>query len=242
MHNEGAIVSELSAKIEEFLQENPKQFFLLVCDNCSDETLPYLASRFSINSNVYVISKLNQAGYGNAIRFGLSFAHSIGFDWAVTLDSDLSNPLEEANELMKLANSLSRDSEIILIKGNRFSSFKAGLKSAPTNRLPFTYLANLIARFLTLGISRDPTNGFRAIKLSWFVQNEFSEPGFASIVEELAVASQSRNSICDFDTFLSFQTAIRSTTSFTLTYPLVMSYLKHLIKIFPRRIRFLICP
>ena len=238
LHNEYSIVSELSKNIKNFLANYPNQKFIMVCDHCNDGTYEFLMSQFSDSGVVSVICNEFESGYGSAVRSGLYFALSQKCTWGIVIDSDLSNPLVEALSLSKFIIK-NNNLELIncsIVKGNRFNHFGSSFKSAPILRVFLSVTANRISRVLSLGVSKDPTNGFRAIRLSWFSQQKFNENKFPSITEELYLVIKSGGHIRDFPTKLDYRNALRLKTSFSFNFETIFGYLKYLFKIFCLRI------
>jgi len=238
LHNEYQIVNKLSENIKSFLVENLNQNFIMVCDHCNDGTYEYLMNQFYESDRVKIIDNNFEPGYGSAVRSGLNLALSHNNSWAIVIDSDLSNPLVEALALAEFIykNNNSEFNNCSIIKGNRFNHFGSSFKSAPLLRVFLSVTANRISRILSFGVSKDPTNGFRAIRLSWFSQQKFGEDKFPSIVEELYLAIKSGNNILDFPTKLDYRNALRIKTSFSFNFETISGYLKYLFKIFLLRI------
>ena len=116
---------------------------------------------------------------------------------------------------------------MVIVKGNRFSGLMPSFNSVPIHRLVLSTLANRISRILVLGASRDPTNGFRAVRLEWINSNKFNETGFQSIMEEVYFALKDKKLIVDFKTELRFDQALRHESSFTLDRKTASGYLKY---------------
>jgi glycosyltransferase involved in cell wall biosynthesis len=200
IRNESRIIQKLSENIENFIKENSEYAFILALDNCTDETLNILKNSVK-NKKIFIFESDSDPGYGNIVRLGFAKAHSLGFKWGLVIDSDLSSPLTEIPKVSQII-SKTINPKIVIIKGNRFKNAKPDFVGVPINRLILSKLANLFTRILGSGNSRDLTNGFRAVKLSWFMNQNLKEPGFSSIVEEAFRAISGGNLILDFETSL----------------------------------------
>jgi hypothetical protein len=233
LHNESEIVARLCDNLNDFLILNPNQVFILVCDYCEDNTFIFLSDFFRFMEKIIVVQNIDEPGYGSAIRYGFKIAYSKNYSWAITIDSDLSNPLNNVIELSNyiLSNFNTVKSECVLIKGNRFHYLGASFNSALFPRVLLTVTANRIAKILTFGVSMDPTNGYRAVNLSWFMKIVFKENSFPAIMEELYFAIKSGNKIVDFPTALEYKEALRINSSLSLNFKNIVGYLNYLIKI-----------
>jgi glycosyltransferase involved in cell wall biosynthesis len=234
LHNEIVIVSPLATSIKEFCQSNSEIVFLLICDNCTDGTYEKLHSTFANNDQVMVLSNQGKKGYGSALRFGFSRSYKLGFEWAIAIDSDLSNPLSEVKKIHDwiLSKKKIELSKYAIIKGNRFSNVIPSFKSVPFYRLLLSTSANKLSKFLVLGASSDPTNGFRAVNLKWYIAQSFEEVGFESIMEEVYFAIKDRKLIADVTTELRYDQALRPESSFTLNQRTFRGYLRYLFLAF----------
>jgi hypothetical protein len=96
-------------------------------------------------------------------------------------------------------------------------AFPGGIGDSDKHYRYFTRrTANRIAKILTFGVSKDPTNGYRAVNLSWFMKIVFKENSFPAIMEELYFAIKSGNKIVDFPTALEYKEALRINSSLSL--------------------------
>lgn len=234
LYNEILIAKKLSAEIKYYLDGQESLLFILVADHCTDGTYEYLTSEFLNQPEVKVIKNNKDQGYGSAIRCGFELA-SRSYDWALTIDSDLSNPISESINLINFIKTINMSNHV-LVKGNRFKNFFPNFKSVPLSRTCLSFSANLLSRFITFGITQDPTNGHRAVNLNWYKNQNFTTNGFPSILEELYLAIKSGLSITDFSTVLRYDLAIRQKSSFTFNYNTILGYLKYLLKILLWRI------
>jgi hypothetical protein len=98
-------------------------------------------------------------------------------------------------------------------------------------RIILSKTANQFTRLLGSSNSKDLTNGFRAVNLAWFMNQNFKESGFSSIMEEAYGAISSGNLIVDFQTSLRYDIAIRVESSFSFRPKLITSYAKYTFKL-----------
>lgn len=238
MRNELSIAEELLRKLTDSLRKNSAQVFILVCDNCDDGSYEFLSSKDYRHEGIVILKNVGTSGYGSASRVGLDFAVVMGLEWAIVIDSDLTNSLIDVSTLgtLILNNSHLVSEQIVIIKGNRFHGLKSTLRSAPFPRIFLTLGANVLSRILTFQISKDPTNGFRAIRLKWYANCLWHEPGFPYILEELYRAVKMNHQVQDFSTVLDLTGALRISSSFSFDKKTAKGYLKYLFLIFCEKV------
>jgi glycosyltransferase involved in cell wall biosynthesis len=148
LHQEEGIAQELGAKILASLAETKELNYILVCDNCTDNTNNFLSAALSNEGRAYVVPSNREKGYGNAINFGCEYALEKGFEWALITDSDMSNPLRENPKFLHEISGVNPDERIAIIKGNRFHRFPPALYDVPIRRMILTTLANIFCRLI----------------------------------------------------------------------------------------------
>ena len=139
----------------------------------------------------------------------------------------LDNCTDGTLEILKQAS----NPRVVIIKGNRFNSVKPDFIGVPLKRLILSKAANKFTRILGSSYSKDLTNGFRAVNLKWFMNENFKESGFSSIMEEAYKAISGGNLILDFKTSLRYDIAIRPDSSFTFQPKILLSYAWYTVKI-----------
>jgi glycosyltransferase involved in cell wall biosynthesis len=229
IRNESKIIETLYKNLEDYIKKNPEYSFILALDNCTDNTI-YILKKIAKNKNIIIFESDADPGYGNIVRFGFAKAHSLGFEWGLVIDSDLSSPLAEIPRVSQLISN-TINPKVVVIKGNRFDSAKPDFVGVPIKRLILSKTANQFTRILGSNNSKDLTNGFRAVNLEWFMNQNFKESGFSSIMEEAYRAISSNNLILDFKTSLRYDIAIRVESSFTFRPKIILSYAKYAVKI-----------
>lgn len=229
IRNEESIIERLYDEIINFIKIFNDFNFILALDNCTDNTESIL-NKMLKDERIVVIKSNLQPGYGSIIRQAFKKADSMGFKWALVIDSDLSNPLEEIDKVENEIRNL-HDPKVVIIKGNRFSQLKPDFIGVPAKRFFFSTSANIFTRIFGSKYSNDLTNGFRAVNLDWFRSQNFIENGFPSIVEEAYEAIKSGGKIKDFKTILRYDQALRVESSFTFDLKLLINYAKYVIKL-----------
>jgi glycosyltransferase involved in cell wall biosynthesis len=229
LYNEKQQIEKLIAEIIKFYQnyQNSNFTFVLSDDRSTDDTFYILEMRTNKFNNIKVIRNEMNRGYGANSRNGINYSLTYGYDWAVVMDSDLSNPLEDLIEIEKVIN---ENQSAEYIKGNRFGTGKSGFVEVPIRRKVLSIVGNKVSRLILNDLIMDPTNGFRAIKLSKWILVTTTDDSFPVIVEELQKAVENKLRIYEFETKLRYDRILREKSSFNFDANTILSYLKYLVK------------
>jgi len=140
------------------IKKNISKIFI-VDDFCPQKTGSYVQSKIK-DKRIRVIFNKKNLGVGGAVIEGFKALKKYNIDIVVKLDSDGQMNPENINDLISPILLLNKD----FVKGNRFYSYENIMKM-PRIRLlgnvVLTYLTKLTSGYYT---SKDPTNGFFAIK------------------------------------------------------------------------------
>ena len=162
------------------------------------------------------------AGYGYALKQGLNKAEEENFDYALFMDSDLTN---DPKDIYKFTDTLKYDPDCV--KASRYIK-GGGTKNVPLKRQIISRIANYISSlFFGLGI-KDCTNGFRMVRLSKIKRINFQEKSFPIILEELYYLKQKNAKILEVPVILSSRS--KSKTNFTYRPSTFINYGKYAIK------------
>jgi dolichol-phosphate mannosyltransferase len=199
---------------------------IAVNDGSADSTgqiLDRLASEFP---NFTAVHHERNAGYGSALRTGIGKAVDAGFDYALFMDSDLTN---DPHDIQRFVPAMERGVDVI--KASRF--VKGGrMEGVPWQRGIFSHMGNLVARTLFgLGI-RDCTNGFRAVKVAILARMSLVESGFPIIVEELYQAKTLARTFQEIPVVLTSRSEDQRPTSFSYKPETLRKYLGFALKAF----------
>jgi dolichol-phosphate mannosyltransferase len=197
---------------------------IVVDDGSNDGTGSLLDGLREQNDSFVVIHKTN-GGYGHALRAGAELAASVGFDYLLFMDSDLTNPPEHIGRFIPPILGEGLD----LVKASRFSH-GGDMHAVPWRRRIFSVAGNLLARPLfRMGIA-DCTNGFRAIRASLFLRMPLQERGFAIILEELYWAKRFGATVGAVSSSLSARTETQRTSLFVYRPRVIWQYLKYALR------------
>ena len=180
MFNERANAERAVHEITRALADLPNRTALIVADDGSkDGTGEILSSLRATHPALDVTTHPVNRGYGAALVSGARRASALGFDYALFMDSDLTN---DPRDLPRFAEKMSTGADVI-----KASRFIAGgrMEGVPWRRAIISRAGNLVARWLYRLPINDCTNGFRAVRTPLLMQMDLREKGFPVIAEEL---------------------------------------------------------
>lgn len=229
MYNEEAGARQCLDTILSYLKDLPGQTDIAVVDDgSSDSTKAVVAQFIVIHAGApvkLVLHEVNQ-GYGAALRTGMKYAIENSYDYALFMDSDLTNhPRYLARFYEKMQEGYD------YIKATRYS--KGGkAEGVPWQRKIVSWVGNTIARPAFRIPIRDFTNGFRAIKVEVLAKMKLTEQGFPIIVEELWQAKKYARAFCEVPYVLTSRQAKQGKTTFSYGWPTYRAYLRYVWKAF----------
>jgi dolichol-phosphate mannosyltransferase len=199
---------------------------ITVNDGSRDQTGAILDRLAPELPNLTVVHHPQNAGYGAALRTGISTAAQAGFDYALFMDSDLTN---DPADIPKFVAHMEHGIDVI--KASRFVP-GGRMDGVPWQRSIFSVTGNLVARPL-FGIGvRDCTNGFRAVKVSILERLNLQEHGFPIIVEELYQAKFLAQTYAEVPVVLTSRTDDQRPTSFGYNSQTLRKYFGYAVKAF----------
>ena len=180
MFNEEANAERCVAAVTAVLEKLETGVDLLVVDDGSkDATVSILKKCAEKYPRFSFVEHGTNKGYGKAIETLGVEARKRGYEFALFMDSDLTNDPALIPKFIELLRQ-----GYDLVKASRYVP-GGGMEGVPPERMRVTIWGNRVASFLFgMGI-KDCTNGFRAVRLSKLEGLTVTERGFPSIVEEL---------------------------------------------------------
>jgi dolichol-phosphate mannosyltransferase len=229
MYNEQSGAETCVRRICEVLSSVPQRSELVaVNDGSRDETAAILNRLSADLPNLTVIHHQTNSGYGSALCTGMKYAANGGFDYAMFMDSDLTNdPADIPMFVEKMKDGYD------VIKATRYSD-GGGVSGVPAYRVMISRAGNWIARRLYRLPISDCTNGFRAVKTSLLSQMELTERKFPVIMEELYYSSFLATTFAQIPVRLTNRQAGQRPTSFVYRPRVFYDYLKYPVKAFFR--------
>jgi dolichol-phosphate mannosyltransferase len=199
---------------------------IAVNDGSRDRTGVILDGLAAETRNLEVVHHERNAGYGAALRTGMRVAAQADFDYALFMDSDLTNDPEDISRFVPLM-----ERGVDVIKASRFIP-GGQMEGVPWQRSIFSHAGNWVARTLFgMGV-RDCTNGFRAVKVRILAQMNLRESGFPIIVEELYQAKTLARTFSEVPVVLRSRTDEQRPTSFSYKPETLRKYLGFALKAF----------
>lgn len=197
---------------------------IVVNDGSSDDTgniLKKLGGEFR-----YLITVTHECnrGYGSAIQTGIKEANSLGFRYALFMDSDLTNDPKYIKDFV-----IKMEEGIDVIKGSRYIK-GGGMLGIPKHRMIISFFGNRVASWL-MGIPLfDCTNGFRAVKVNILDQMPLTERGFPIIMEELYHTKYLAKTYCEIPYILTSRQKGEGKSKFTYRPEVFWEYFKYILK------------
>jgi len=161
-------------------------YFVVVDDGSTDGTGMLIDEMSLVIPLLRVVHHENNQGYGAALRTGARIASQLGAEWALFMDSDLTNPPEDIAKFLE-----QMTSDVDYVKASRYIE-RGHVIGVPLWRRAVSLFANVIARHAFNLPLTDLTNGFRAMRLETFLELPLQENGFPIILEEAYWASRKK--------------------------------------------------
>lgn len=180
MYNEERNAAACVDAIIAQLRRVPHRSALLAVDDGSTDRTGELLGQLAVRyPELMVLTHRRNRGYGGAVASGIARAQIEGFDYALFMDSDLTN---HPRYIADFAGEMNKGIDVI--KASRYIPGGA-MHGVRAYRAWISILGNKIARALIRVPLRDCTNGFRAARVALLASIPLSETGFAVIMEEL---------------------------------------------------------
>lgn len=229
MYNEEVGAHECLSVIVPYLRALPGENTVLVVEDGSKDATRKIVEDFIStwgSGQVTLVAHERNQGYGAALRTGIRYAIDRGYDYAVFMDSDLTN---HPRDLPQFYEKMGQGYDYI--KATRYS--KGGkVEGVPWQRRIVSWAGNTLAGpAFRIPIS-DFTNGFRAVKVSVLAKMALTERSFPIIVEELWQAKKYARTFCEVPYVLTSRAEARGRTSFSYGWPTYKAYLKYVWKAF----------
>ena len=187
MHNEAAIAERCVRTVLPYLDALPHATTLCVVNDGSRDATPGILARLAeelADTRLAVLHHPINRGYGAALRTGMRHAIDGAYDYALFMDSDLTN---HPKYLTLFYERMSAGDDYI--KASRHIPGATVIGVSPTKQY-LSRTGNAVARAMYGIPVRDITNGFRAVRTTLLRQMVLEENGFAIILEELTQAKR----------------------------------------------------
>ncbi len=229
MYNEERIAKQSLETIISYADELPSDTSVLVVnDGSKDDTEKIVKAiiRERGNSIMKLVSHDKNQGYGAALKTGMHYAAEQNYDYALFMDSDLTNHPRYLKSFYKKI-----EAGCDYIKATRYANGGA-IKDVPRMHRIMSAFGNKLARLLYGLPLTDLTNGFRAVKVDLLRKMDLKEPGFTIIMEELYLAKFMTDSFCEIPSELTSRSAGQGKSKFSYGPGTCFRYLKYPLKTF----------
>lgn len=225
IYNEQEILPKTISSLTKIIRNDPSAILVFVDDGSNDKSKSIL-KKFKSNS-IKVITHVVNEGYGSALKTGIKHSKKMNCKYALFMDSDLTN---DPKDIPKFKQYMKKDYDII--KANRYGKKGAAFKFS-LKRLLISYFGRIILlRFFSNKI-QDPTNGFRAIKLSLYEKIKLYDNSFSIIVEELFKFNDIEClKIKNIPVVLTKRDSKIKSSSFKYDFKTIFSYAKFILKMY----------
>ena len=229
MYNEEEIARHSIGTIISYTRKLPPTITVLVINDGSKDTTENIVKQMiaeSGNDNLHLVSHSVNQGYGAALMTGIKFAVKKNYDYALFMDSDLTN---HPKYLQKFYEKMVDGCDYI--KATRYAKGGAAV-GVPLQHRILSAMGNLLAKILYGLPLTDLTNGFRAVKVSVLKKMNLGEAGFSIIMEELYHAKYLAQSFCDIPYVLTSRDNSQGRSKFSYGPRTYFQYLKYPVKSF----------
>ncbi|OGH06027.1 MAG: hypothetical protein A2W22_03835 [Candidatus Levybacteria bacterium RBG_16_35_11] len=195
---------------------------IVVNDGSKDKTLDILKRKKKFHkSRLKIISYEKNRGYGYALSTGIKWAIKDGFEYYITMDSDLTNDPKYIHDFVS-----AMSDNVDCVKASRYID-NGKVVNVPLFRRVISIVGNGMAGlFFNLGIS-DYTNGFKMVRLSKLKGVRFKENNFSIILEEIYHLKKKNSKFTEIPNILTARKDSKS--HFKYTPRIFYDYFKYLI-------------
>lgn len=219
MYNERTGAERCVREILKVLSALPNRVSLIVVDDGSgDGTGEVLEEMRMQHHALDVVTHTTNRGYGATLVTGAARAATLGFEYVLFMDSDLTN---DPRDIPRFAEKMRGGADVI--KATRYTG-GGRMVGVPWQRVLVSRVGNLLARALYRLPLRDCTNGFRAVRTSLLTRMHLRERGFPVIMEELYWCRFLANSFAEIPVTL---TNAGRASSFQYRPSVFVSYLRY---------------
>lgn len=227
MYNEESGAEECVRRVCPVLAGIPYRSQLITVNDGSRDQTPAILDRLAPQfSNLQVVHHGKNSGYGAALRTGIRKAAEGGFDYALFMDSDLTN---DPADIPKFVAAMERGVDVI--KATRYSA-GGRVSGVPAYRVVISRVGNWVAHFLFGLPVHDCTNGFRAARTEILARMRLTENRFPIIMEELYWSKYLARSFAEVPVTLTDRAADLRRTSFSYKPSVFWQYLKYPVRAF----------
>jgi glycosyltransferase involved in cell wall biosynthesis len=229
MYNEEAGAATCVRAVCHELAQLPNRTALIVVeDGGRDRTAEILTALEREEDRLTVVRHPRNLGYGAALKSGARRAYNDGFDYALFMDSDLTN---DPRDIPRFAAAMESGADVL--KATRYSR-GGSVAGVPAYRVWISRFGNAVARMLFALPVHDCTNGFRAVRTHLLAGMDLRENRFPIIMEELYWLKFLGAKCDEIPVTLTNRSEHQRPTSFVYTPRVFWQYLKYPVRAFLR--------
>jgi dolichol-phosphate mannosyltransferase len=227
MYNEEAGAAECVRAVCRQLAELPNHTRLIVVeDGGRDRTAEILAALEAEEASLTVVRHPHNMGYGAALKSGARRAYEDEFEYALFMDSDLTN---HPRDIPRFAAAMVEGADVL--KATRYSG-GGSVADVPAYRVWISRIGNALARLLFRLPVCDCTNGFRAVRTRLLMAMDLRENRFPIIMEELYWCKFLKATFAEVPVTLTNRSQQQRPTSFAYMPNVFWQYLKYPLRAF----------
>lgn len=228
MYNEETVAKQCIETILPYLRALPYPTTLLIVNDGSKdstaEIVGALVEKVGDKARLTMVVHDRNLGYGAGLRTGMRYAIDYGYDWALFMDSDLTN---HPKYLKLFYTKMAQGCDYI--KATRYAK-GGGMEGVAWKRRLFSRAGNAVGGLLLRLPLSDVTNGFRAVKTDILRKLDLKEDGFAIIMEELYQAKPHVKRFCEVPYVLTERVSGQGQSHFAYTWRMLWQYLSYPLK------------
>jgi len=225
MYNEARNAEACVRAVTDVLSTFPERTGLIVVDDGSRDATPAILRELSkSHPSLDVVTHPGNLGYGGGRRSGIRRAAERGYEYALFMDSDLTNhPKYIASFVEKMRERVDVINASRYVPGGR-------VEGVPLYRIVISVVGNWLARTLMGLPMTDCTNGFRAARVELLDRLPLTESGFCIIIEELYYLRGLARTYHEIPNTLTARPDGRGVSSFRYRPKIFWDYLKYVLK------------
>jgi dolichol-phosphate mannosyltransferase len=232
MLNERAAAENCVKRVTEVLRSfEPAGILIVVDDGSTDGTSALLDDLGKEYTGLAIVRHQQNLGYGAALKSGAQRAATLGANWVLFMDSDLTNPPED---IVRFVEAMS--GPVDYVKASRYAA-GGEVRGVPLGRRAVSYAGNAVSRRLCGLPLSDLTNGFRAIRVELFAMMPLHERGFPMIMEEAYWVSRMGLRAMEIPTVLTIRGGELRRSSFRYRPGVLYSYGRYPVEAFAERVK-----
>ncbi len=234
IQNQLQVLDQLVLQFEKFMKDKQNFNLFVVVESFLDISTEVF-QRIEKNDFIQTIQTPKNMEYNGSIKFGLNHLSKLNFDWAVVMNSNMTDTFEDLSQIY--ISIISDNCDYIKVSRDQKSS---EIFMIPCYKRFASRVRNLAIRFLCYFTLSDPTSDFRALRLEFFRKINVKDKIFSTTTEELFFVIVNGGILQEIPTTLGgnkdelSKCFVNSESDLTLKH---LYWMSKLFKLGPRKIR-----